>query len=132
MTDDGSPDPTRRELADVLRETRELLARPDNDFAWSSWEDADDALREIDGLITAVERGEVPGSVLFAPTGPIQEVSLSSGWGDEFLALADRWDAASAVAKLFRPVLPCDCTELGPPPGTFDESSVGVDATNGR
>ena len=29
-------------------------------------------------------------------------------------------------------MLPCDCTELGPPPGTFDESTLGVDETNGR
>jgi hypothetical protein len=32
--------------------------------------------------------------VLFAPTGPIQEVSVSSGWGDAFLELADRFDDA--------------------------------------
>jgi len=33
-------------------------------------------------------------SVLFAPTGPIQEVSLSSGWGQGFLKLAEDFDAA--------------------------------------
>jgi hypothetical protein len=37
-------------------------------------------------------------SMLFAPTGPIQEVSLSSGWGDKFIAVADRFDRASEVA----------------------------------
>ncbi|HEX8181606.1 MAG TPA: hypothetical protein VF525_18845 [Pyrinomonadaceae bacterium] len=36
--------------------------------------------------------------VLFAPTGPMQEVSLSSGWGEEFLALAERFDEAMATA----------------------------------
>ena len=36
--------------------------------------------------------------VLFAPTGPIQEVSLSSGWGKEFLALSERFDDAMAAA----------------------------------
>ena len=30
--------------------------------------------------------------VLFAPTGPVQEVSISSGWGEEFLTLASRFD----------------------------------------
>jgi hypothetical protein len=34
-------------------------------------------------------------SVLFAPTGPIREVSLSSGWAEESLALAERFDAAT-------------------------------------
>ena len=31
-------------------------------------------------------------------TGPIQEVALSSGWGDAFLDLADRFDAAMLAA----------------------------------
>ena len=34
--------------------------------------------------------------MLFAPTGPIQEVSLSSGWGDVFIELAERFDDAMA------------------------------------
>jgi hypothetical protein len=88
----------RLELVDLLREARSLLARPGNDFAWSSWDDAGAALAEVDGLIAALEAGRLPSrlevSVLFAPTGPVQEVSLSSGWGDEFVALAARCDAA--------------------------------------
>ena len=85
-------------LLDVFRETRDLLARPDNDFMWSSWEDAPAALREMDELLSRLESGTLPArhemEVLFLPTGPIQEVSLSSGWGNEFLSLADRFDAA--------------------------------------
>jgi hypothetical protein len=89
-------------LPDVLREARSLLARPGNNFDWSSWGDAEAALREVDGLIGTLESGRLPSrltvSVLFAPTGPIQEVSLSSGWADEFLALASRCDAVVETA----------------------------------
>ena len=92
------PAKARQELLNVLREARSLLVRPGNCFDWSSWEDADAALREVDGLIAALESGRLPSrlvvSVLFAPTGPIQEVSISSGWADEFLTLASRCDAA--------------------------------------
>ena len=35
--------------------------------------------------------------MLFLPTRPVQEVGLSSGWGDEFLELASRFDRASCV-----------------------------------
>jgi hypothetical protein len=95
-------DAGRQELASVLREARSLLALPGNDFAWSSWEDAGAALAEVDGLIATLEAGRLPSrfavSVLFAPTGPIQEVSLSSGWADEFLALAGRCDGAVEAA----------------------------------
>lgn len=82
----------------VLAEVRVLLARPGNDYSWSSFVDATAALAEIDALSAVVrDGGAVPVGlrVLFAPTGPIQEVSLSSGWGDEFVRLADRFDAAS-------------------------------------
>ena len=92
----------RHELASVLREARSLLALPGNDFAWSSWEDAGAALAEVDDLIAKLVIGRLPSrltvSVLFAPTGPIQEVSLSSGLADEFLTLAARCDAAVETA----------------------------------
>jgi hypothetical protein len=93
-------DAGRQELLGVLRDARSTLAAPDNDFAWSSWPDAGAALRELDGLIGTLEEGGLPSrarlSTLFAPTGPIQEVSLSGGWGESFLVLAQRFDAAAA------------------------------------
>jgi hypothetical protein len=50
-------------------------------------------------LIAAVGSAAMPErthvALLFAPTGPIQEVSLSSGWGETFLELAERVDAAT-------------------------------------
>jgi hypothetical protein len=85
-------------MAQVLREAQALLARPGNDFGWSSWEDSAAAFAELDRQIAAVESGRPPPrldvAVLFAPTGPIQEVSVSSGWGREFQALAARFDVA--------------------------------------
>jgi hypothetical protein len=94
--------PAYQELAEILREARSLLALPGNDYTWSSWEDAEAALAEIDALIAVLEAGRLPPrlsiSVLFAPTGPIQEVSISSGWANEFLSLAARCDAVAEAA----------------------------------
>jgi hypothetical protein len=88
-----------RELVEILGEARDLLALPGNDFTWSSWEDAPAAIAELDRRITAIKGGELPArldlAVLFAPTGPLQEVSLSSGWSDEFLAVASKFDAVA-------------------------------------
>lgn len=88
-------------LISVFEETRELLADPDNDFTWSSWVGREDALREMDGILSSLWCGVLPKSlsmtVLYAPTGPIQEVSVNSGWGKEFLSLADRFDEAMAL-----------------------------------
>jgi hypothetical protein len=85
------------ELVEVLHRTRELLARPSSDFAWSHWVNQEDALREFDSLTLQIEVGDSSRrrelELLFAPTGSIQEVSINSGWADEFLELADRFDS---------------------------------------
>jgi hypothetical protein len=87
-------------LIDVMLEARRLVALPGNDFSWSSFLDRESALVEIDAHIERLrEGGSDTGSMaaLFLPTGPIQEVSVGSGWGDEFVALAHRYDAAVAT-----------------------------------
>lgn len=88
----------RDALLQTLRDTRALLLRPDNDFAWSGWADGQAAVEEIDALIQSIGASadfhRVQLRVLFAPTGPVQEVSISSGWGDAFLELAARIDDA--------------------------------------
>jgi hypothetical protein len=123
-------DPIRRELVDVLRECRALLARPDSDYTWSSWEDADAALEEVDGIVAATEQGEPLSrwwSVIFAPTGPMQEVSLSSGWGDAFITLANRWDAAMEAAKQLAQVgTQCRCMTPPPDHRDFHGTELGV------
>lgn len=91
--DQGDP---RRGLAQVLESAIELIELPDNDFAWSSWESSEEAKKELSELLSRVRSGDLPDrldvSVLFAPTGPLQEVSLSSGWGEAFLKVAERFD----------------------------------------
>ena len=95
----------RSVLIDVLRASIELLSLDGNDFAWSSWNDAHEAVAEIQAILAVVEAGRVPDrldvSVIFAPTGPMQEVSLSSGWGQTFLKVAERYDYAEK--GLWRP-----------------------------
>jgi len=88
--------PNLQELIAVFEEARQYMERPDNNFDWSSWIDNEHAQQEIDGILANLRRGETPTnmSTLFAPTGPMQEVSLSSGWGNEFLDLANRYEAA--------------------------------------
>ncbi len=92
--------PSAAKLIPVFEEARRLVALPDNEFIWSSWRDTEHALEEIDGILSALTSAEVPEGlsmrVIFAPTGPMQELSIDSGWGQEFLDLADRFDDAMA------------------------------------
>ncbi|MEU8139322.1 hypothetical protein [Streptodolium elevatio] len=84
------------ELTQVLARMRELMALPGNDFGWSSWNDAAEALAEFDALAAEVGAGGRPAGMrlLFLPTGPLQELSISSGWGNDYLYLAARFDEA--------------------------------------
>jgi len=83
-------------LVNVLEAAIELLSLEGNDFAWSYWLDAGEAVSEVRFMLDLVKRGVLPErmdvAVLFLPTGPIQEVSLSSGWAETFLKVAERYD----------------------------------------
>ena len=89
-----------KSLIKILKETEELLSLKGNDFVWSPWDNVAEAKAEIDGHIAKLEAGDFSQlknlSLLFAPTGAIQEVSVSSGWGEKFLALARKFDRAAA------------------------------------
>lgn len=89
------------ELTAVLRRVAELIGRADADTSWSTYE-PDELRSEIGSLLrkaengaslSAAERGQL--RFLFLPTGPLQEVSVSSGWAEEYLVLAARFDDAA-------------------------------------
>jgi hypothetical protein len=88
------------ELAAVLRRVAELLSRGDADTTWSGYEPDElrsaiqSFLASADGGLPLDEEGRGHLRVLFAPTGALQETSLSSGWGEEFVELAARFDDA--------------------------------------
>jgi hypothetical protein len=74
------------ELAAVLRRIAELVGRNDVDTAWSTYE-ADELRSEIGSFLQKAEAGLPLDDaerrhlqLLFAPTGPLQETSISSGW----------------------------------------------------
>ncbi|QQS03885.1 MAG: hypothetical protein IPK50_16515 [Fibrobacterota bacterium] len=88
-------------LIHVLESALELVSIPENEFCWSSWEDENEAQQEILGLINSIKNGVLPDrlkiSVIFAPTGPLQELSMSSGWAKTYLIVAERFDEVEAL-----------------------------------
>ena len=90
--------PDFQELIKILEEIRRLVDSPTNDFMYSGWSDRYEALVEIDGAILQLKNGDANGAanLLFLPTGPLQEVSVNSDWGNRFCELADRFDRAKS------------------------------------
>jgi len=83
-------------LIHVLESAIELVSLPVNDFCWSYWESGEEARREMLALIDVIKNGALPNKLkvsrLFAVTGPLQEVSMSSGWAEAYLKIADKYD----------------------------------------
>jgi hypothetical protein len=75
------------EIEAIVSELRALAARPVNDFTCSWWDDTAGLLAELDGITAAGL------ATLFLPTSGMQELAISSGWGSELNALADRFEA---------------------------------------
>ncbi|MBI3407004.1 MAG: hypothetical protein HY040_01425 [Planctomycetes bacterium] len=82
----------------VLEEVVEFLRQPTTDVVWSKYECVEDAQAEVDAHLTKLRAEDLSTlndlRLLFAPTGSLQEISLNSGWGVRFLALAARFDRA--------------------------------------
>jgi hypothetical protein len=81
----GMADRGVAELTAILREARALVGGDDDALA-----------RELDLHVERLRSGPIrmwTVGGLFLPTGPLQELAIEHGWGDAFLALADRFDA---------------------------------------
>ncbi len=90
--------PNTFELQYLMEELSVLLMLPETNFYLSHWNNAAEAKAEIQSYLSEVAAGNSAHlfqlRLLFAPGGPLQEVSLSSGWGDLFFDLAERLEAA--------------------------------------
>jgi len=83
-------------LVHILESAIELVQIPENEFCWSSWESSEEATQELTELLDLAKSFTLPErvdiGVVFAPTGPLQEVSLSSGWARLFLKVSEKYD----------------------------------------
>ncbi len=79
----------------------ELLACPDVDVLWSSYDNPKQVINEIKSIENNILNGDIMSIVkmkfLLSPAGELQEISISSGWGDEFLEIAYAIETALGI-----------------------------------
>lgn len=79
----------------------ELLECPDVDVIWSSYDNPEQVISDIKTIENSILNGDIKAidkmKFLLAPTGDLQEISISSGWGDEFLEIADTIEIALGI-----------------------------------
>jgi hypothetical protein len=83
-------------LTSLLLQVRDQVDSPTTDISWSKYNSLEELLQFLDSLIKKVKESEDDSIIedlklLFAPTGSLQEISISSGWKKEFLELSQWW-----------------------------------------
>lgn len=89
------------ELVDILLEVKQLLSSQDTDITWTHYSSVIEVISDLDVYIEALMKDSRFNlrelQIFFAPTGVLQEISMSSGWGKEFLEIAKRFDVALRI-----------------------------------
>jgi len=83
-------------LIGILVEIKKLILEPRTDLTWSTFDNKDELAFEIDTHIQKLKLQDFSKLknliLLFAPTSDFQEISLSSGWGNRYLNISERFD----------------------------------------
>jgi len=85
-------------LIKILETVKKLIVEPRTDISWSTFDSKDELLIEIDAHIQKLKLKDFSKVkdliLLFAPTSDFQEISLSSGWGNQYLNISEKFDIA--------------------------------------
>ena len=83
-------------LLSVLSEILELLRQPDLDVKWSTYDTPEQAVQDLESHFRRIEAKDFSQlralEKLFGPSGALQEIADSNGWGKRFLTLAHYFD----------------------------------------
>ena len=88
----------KQECTRQLSILKNLLSQPTTDVCWSSY----DSPLEVISDLNLLEKGILDNDrtaadnllLLMAPTNDLQEISISSGWGDEFICISKAIETA--------------------------------------
>jgi hypothetical protein len=89
----------------VLKKLKEIIKTTDTNVLWSRFEYEEEVIGKLDDHMKKLHSYDFSKIwdliLLFAPTGSLQEISISSGWCNEHLTLASEFDTAINELKLY-------------------------------
>lgn len=89
-------------IIDIIKTIRNKIT-VDTDVVYAGYNSVIELQTDIDKDLDALEKGDFKAlekfKYRFGPTATFQELSLSNVWGDEFLILAERFDATYEKIK---------------------------------
>ena len=81
---------------EVLFEKLKSYLIADTDMIFTRYENVKDYTNYLEQLLIKIKTGDIEAlnklKLEFAPTGNLQELSISNGWGKEFLKIAEEFD----------------------------------------
>ena len=88
-------------LLSILSTTKEFLMKSPK-YGWPD-EDAKEIIEIINNIIQHIFNHDqaMPkySLILYAPTGPIQEIAISNGWSDIYMKLANEYDKVEYIIR---------------------------------
>ena len=83
------------QIIEIIKTVRQKIT-DNTDVIWAGYDSATELQEEIDRDLEELVNGNLEKldsfKTHFLPTATFQEVSLSNGWGDELLLLAEEYD----------------------------------------
>ena len=91
------------EIVKILNSIKTDLLVSDELVLWTSYDNVDDLKKDMENYISRLEQEDFAVlsdiETLFAPTGVLQEVSISGNWGIEFIEMGNDIDAFIKTIK---------------------------------
>jgi len=83
-------------VINIVEIIKKIIKSPETNIIRSSFDTKEEAINELDNNIHKLMKEDFSKIedliILFAPTSDLQEISLSSGWGKQFLIISERFD----------------------------------------
>jgi hypothetical protein len=84
------------ELLEIVNEVITICEVSPQYVDWAGYRDQDELLADLRDHASRLRSGDTSRlpelRVLFLPTGPLQDISVDSGWADKYMRLAGRFD----------------------------------------
>lgn len=90
------------DLIDIISKIKEKIT-DNSDMVWTHYKNAEQLRIELDRYIDDLKKGDLQSmeklNYLFLPTASLQEHSISNGWAEEYLKLANEFDRIYKLIK---------------------------------
>ena len=88
----------KQQIKFQLAKLKDLLSHPTTDVSWSSYNSPSDVIKDLnlieEGILNDDRTFVDKLLYLLSPTSDLQEISINSGWENEFIEIAESLESA--------------------------------------